>query len=186
MKNKLLLILTLYLSNVYCSYGQEYSTFLDPRDGQSYKTVKIGDQIWMAENLRYQTGSGSWCYNNNDCNCIPKGRYYNWKTANEVCPWGWRLPSKSDYETLLVNLKILPKYHYEDLLLGGSSGFNAILTGFCNKKGVFRNFGVYGAWWSSSESSMQGSYYLLLSSRSEKAKIRNFSRKSGLSVRCIK
>ncbi len=59
------------------------NTFTDDRDGKIYKTVKIGAKIWMAENLNYATNTGSWCPN---CNIY--GRFYNWKTANNVCPDG--------------------------------------------------------------------------------------------------
>ncbi len=78
---------------------QGSSTLTDNRDRKTYLIVEIGSQCWMAESLNYSI-AGSWCYNGEDKNCEDYGRLYNFDTAREICPTGWKLPSDVDFRNL--------------------------------------------------------------------------------------
>lgn len=84
-------------------------TFYDQRDGYTYKTVQIGDQIWLAENLRYNYGTGTAMYHDgwypdSIANFQKFGYHYNYEAASKACPAGWRLPTQSDWYKLIDNI----------------------------------------------------------------------------------
>jgi uncharacterized protein (TIGR02145 family) len=125
-------------------------TFTDTRDGQIYKTVKIGDQVWMAENLNYKI-DGSYCYESFTQNCEKYGRLYSKLSALHACPEGWHLPSGKEFRILLVNVggadvagRMLKSptdwYDYNGESGNGidAFGFNALPAGyFSNDNGDF-------------------------------------------------
>jgi uncharacterized protein (TIGR02145 family) len=143
----------------------------DSRDGKKYRTVAIGKQTWMAENLNYNA-SGSKCYGNSESNCQKYGRLYNWSTARTACPKGWHLPSEAEWSTLIdfvggsstagTKLKSASGWN-KFLFIGGNGtdeyGFSALPGGSGYSGGSFDFVGDYGSWWSATEDVASGAYF---------------------------
>ena len=101
---------TEYLNQDMLAAGK-YGELLDVRDSQVYRTIQIGDQVWMAQNLNYdeygQKNYGSGCLKNSEY-CKKYGRVYYWYLtgydseylSEMVCPVGWHMPSKAEFEKL--------------------------------------------------------------------------------------
>ncbi|MDR0515691.1 MAG: fibrobacter succinogenes major paralogous domain-containing protein [Fibromonadaceae bacterium] len=134
MKKSIALLALLYIAAIKKKKG----TFTDTRDGKTYKTTKIGEQVWMAENLNYEA-KRSKCYNDSISYCDKYGRLYDWATAmgidkkfnrkkwngsdvkhQGVCPKGWHLPNDEDWDKL---------YRYVDGDKGTESLYNSKTAG---------------------------------------------------------
>ncbi|MCQ2061596.1 MAG: hypothetical protein MJY47_08425 [Fibrobacter sp.] len=98
-------VTTEYLNQKMLDEGK-YGVMVDTRDYSYliYRTIKIGNQTWMAQNLNYEPSSGSSCYDNSSDVCDAYGRLYTWDAAKSACPDGWHLPTKDDFTKLVVNV----------------------------------------------------------------------------------
>jgi uncharacterized protein (TIGR02145 family) len=171
------------------------------QQGNVYKTVKIGNQVWMAENLRFKAPLGCWAYNNDESNVKIYGYLYNWKTAMNVCPQGWHLPSKAEWEVLAKALggediagAVMKNTNdeYKDLSGTNNRGINALLGGYRNSSG-FYHLTSEGGWWCSTKSSTSSVYKISLYNslyKNLQTKVNFYTtsdlNETGLSVRCIK
>ncbi|MCD4791845.1 MAG: fibrobacter succinogenes major paralogous domain-containing protein [Bacteroidales bacterium] len=166
--------------------------------GHSYKTVQIGDQWWMAENLNYNV-SGSYCYNNNPHNGPIYGRLYTWDAAKAAVPDGWHLPTNAEWNTLQSYLgggsvaggkmKETGTVHWKSPNIGATneSGFTVLPCGYySNSTGRFYSLGNHTYFWSATEYNSSYAWVRYLDYRYSDVLTSNTLKVSGFSVRCIK
>lgn len=168
------------------SSSSQDMVLVDPRDGQSYRLVTIGDQVWMAENLNYET-MDSYCYDNEPVDCALYGRLYVWEAALDACPSGWHLPNQGEFQELLdvsggiENLKA-GVWNGTDLY-----GFSALPAGKYDAiaGGSFTTSQMQTGWWLQSESSV-ASHAPLYAYNNGRGNFRKDDYVNGFSVRCLK
>jgi uncharacterized protein (TIGR02145 family) len=175
-------------------------TLIDLRNGEVYRTVLLGNQCWMQDNLNFEIpigsfeGTGEYAPEN-------AGLYYNWagmmaidSSYNHkeysskstyhrgVCPQGWHLPTHEDF----IELESMEGITGISLLEGGGSGFEAKLAGDRLKDGSFANVGLAAVFWTSSEFSAYDAWKRILFEGEEGIGIFVIEKTHGFSVRCIK
>jgi uncharacterized protein (TIGR02145 family) len=184
-------------------------------DGNVYKTVTIGTQTWMAENLKttklndgtpiplvsvydewqaLSTSGYSW-YENNSTSKNSYGALYNWYALNtgKLCPTGWHTPTDDEWTTLT-------NYYGVEEIAGGKlkekgtthwqepneGGFTALPGGHRGFNGGYGDQGDFGYWWSSTESNITEAWYRIIGFRESNIQRLSFGRKNtGYSVRCV-
>jgi uncharacterized protein (TIGR02145 family) len=189
----------------------EYGELVDDRDGQIYKTVRIGDQVWMAENLNYKVDS-SFCYNDSAEYCEKYGRLYQWAAAvgksdeecgyekscvlsgkvRGVCPEGWYLPDTTDWKTLFAGVggfeiagRIL-RSQTGWLSIGNGTdayGFSAISTRFIDVKSILE--GQSAIFWTATMFSSYNAYEVEIGFLSTAVGYMPAIKFLGFSVRCL-
>jgi len=169
------------------------ASLVDKRDGKTYRTVVIGNQTWMAENLN--NDGGGKCYDNDPSNCAKYGRLYTWDEALAACPAGWHLPSDVEWTALVdyaggrktAGKKLKSKTGWVNNGNGTDEhGFSALPGGYCNSGGNFYNAGKYGNWWSATEKNASDAWTRYMYCNGEYVN-RNYGGKAFLfSVRCLK
>lgn len=188
-------LFALFLTVFLVACGQ---SFTDPRDGQAYKIVQIGNVTWFAENLNYEV-DGSACPEGDNRNCEKYGRLYTWEAAQNVCPEGWVLPDSLDFAKLVEQtggesqagdaLKATDGWFKKG---NGSDafGFKALPAGYRGavyegEGGAYDGIGGYAYFWSATVSPDDLAYYLFLDFSSKSAGLNAFGKEDSRSVRCI-
>jgi len=203
---KIAILLTLLCT---AAFAQEKGSFKDTRDGKTYKTVKIGKQTWMAENLNY--AAVGLCYADNPDNCQKYGRLYSWETVKKACPNGWHLPSNSEWNTLYKYVgnkaenKLKAKSGWnnydscnhseeeeceEGMLSNGEDtfGFSALPGGIRGPFiGGFARSGTAGYWWSTSEKPDDYGFFCIGDCSDEDGDTgkNHYYKQNSYSVRCL-
>lgn len=188
-----------------------YGTLPDSRDGKTYKTVKIGTQTWMAENLSFW-GNGSdtgYCYANSKDSCAKYGRLYTWSTVmagasssttspsgvQGICPDGWHVPSDSEWDTLMTAVggtniaSSMLKSAYGWTSSGNGTdtyGFRALPAGDRNADGSgFWGSGSNGLWWCATEYGAEKAWYHNMFNGTAIEYRKSTVKSGGFSVRCL-
>lgn len=187
--------------------------FVDIRDGRQYRTVKIGSQTWMAENLDYAGGATpiGLCNGAAD-SCQRYGRLYSWKETMQVgrhydttllnpaekyrgvCPTGWHVPSLSEWNTLMTTvdpdnsydgIRLKSPYFWSNSKLGKDiHGFRALPGGLHNG-GAFSDPGPFGYWWTTTESFRTYAHYAIMYSENDNVHTGTENKLASYSVRCL-
>ncbi|NQU84799.1 MAG: fibrobacter succinogenes major paralogous domain-containing protein [Mariniphaga sp.] len=170
--------------------------FIDPRDNNKYSIVKIGEQIWMGENIRYNVDSDCRAYNNNEYLVNSFGRLYSWASAQNACPEGWHLPSDAEWTKLsdflggyLVaggKLKTISGW-YSNGNGTDDYGFSLLPGGFSFAT-HFNSFGQMANLWSSTTTEHNSNYawYRYVNYRGSALVQRSILKNNRFSARCIK
>ena len=188
---------------------------VDDIDGNTYKTVKIGNQWWMAENLKvtkYRSGvaipqipdnsewsireTPAYCYyDNNSQYAEDYGALYNWYAVirSDLPPEGWKIPSYKDWLILIEFLgdvggeKLKSTWGW-DFEGNGTDDYNfsALPAGFRDEDGNFTDMGYYADFWSASEKVSNSAWDGALLFDDAEINQCDYDVRGGFSVRCIR
>lgn len=188
-----------------------YGSLDDARDGQSYKTVKIGAHTWMAQNLNYSVDS-SWCYGGSSDSCAKYGRLYQWAAAMDlpsvddtitwggnssthqgICPTGWRIPTDSEWMELWDTTgNSYAVSHALRSMKGWNNGYNGtdsigfrVLPSGYRDGGTFLYSGSITGFWSATETGPSIAAYISLASDDHIQSLPGL-KQTAYSLRCIK
>jgi len=167
-------------------------------DENVYQTVLIGEQWWMAENLKTDINN-RYCYDDNESNCDTHGGLYQWEDALTVCPEGWYLPSDEEYTILIEHLggeSVAGGKLKDNINWNGTneSGFTAISAGY-KYSGGYNYMGnssqnwvlARGYFWSSTALNQTVKKVMYLQTSEEYViNSSGFNKSFGMSIRCLR
>jgi uncharacterized protein (TIGR02145 family) len=168
--------------------------FTDKRDGNVYRTITIKGVTWMAENLKFKAKEGASCFDNDPNNISAYGVLYGWKTAKNVCPAGWHLPSGNEFRTLANHFEQKPTWRKVE---SEPNSFGIQLAGFQDYEGTFSEMDESGYYWTSTEYDKDNAEYFTyliindmpvidISRNEDIADIHGTEKTNKYSVRCVK
>jgi uncharacterized protein (TIGR02145 family) len=159
-------VVAIVLSIAFGSVGFSCSTNRSAKDEKVSGTVQSSRRMldgkeWTADNLNVNTGP-SYCYEDAELNCRLYGRLYTWESAQRACQSlgdGWRLPTNDEWGQMTAHYGGVRddsdnsgNAAYKALLIGGTSGFNALLGGGRSNDGKYERLKAHGFYWTASES----------------------------------
>jgi uncharacterized protein (TIGR02145 family) len=170
------------------------SKFTDKRDGNVYSTIQIAGNTWMTENLRYVDKSGANFFDNNSKNIPVYGVLYEWKSAIATCPEGWRLPTGTEFQSLINNLEEKASWGRK---ASNPNSFGIQLGGMQDYEGTFSEMDESGYYWTSTEYDGKNAEYFSylviddkpiidISRKEDISDIHGTEKSNKYSVRCLK
>ena len=173
-----------------CQLSCAQQTSFTDQQGNRYETVQIGRQTWMAANLRYDVGDGSYCYNDDPALCDSMGRLYTWDAARKAAEAiaGWHLPSREEWQELTGFCGTDSSTAYF-CLVSDTTGFKPQWSGVRVSFGEYKAGGLKSAnYWSSavSDTSSTLAYSVAVMSHLQMISPHNYPVVNACSVRLVK
>lgn len=177
------------------SKSAKANEFKDPRDKQKYRLVKVGEREWFGDNLNFKTDA-SYCFDDDENQCMVYGRLYKWDAARTACPAGFRLPTHEDFESLWTeagadfNAAYLLKTTYG--WKGETNGndtlkFSAMPAGNRFDDDTYGNMDKFAFFWSDySEEGSADARVWFMTNKTMNFSYSNKSKNFGFSVRCVR
>jgi uncharacterized protein (TIGR02145 family) len=160
------------------------NNFNDLRDNHSYAIISVSGNNWLGSNLNFQTTDGCFCYEEKDKNCDKYGQLYDWETAMNVCPSGWHLPSKAEFQKL-IDYFGGPEEAYQALIINGSSNMNIDFGGMRLSLGIFQKSEAEGRFWTSTDIGGTNAYGVIFDRLGKTITFGLFEIGHAYSVRCV-
>ena len=177
---------------------QEKGKFTDPRDKESYEWIRIGNQVWMKENMHFAVQGGSWSYNDFKDAGEKYGFLYDWPSALKACPRGWHLPADSEWTQLVDYLgggdfaggKVMDtgtaSWKAPNPFGTNETGFTALPAGYRHFTGVFSEITTNAYFWSATDHSEEFAFYRCLTWKRTNLYKYSGDKRMGFSVRCVR
>jgi uncharacterized protein (TIGR02145 family) len=185
------------------------AVFVDSRDNKKYKTIRIGSQIWFAENFAYlpqidTINVSVYGYKGKSIRKAKSslsyqkfGALYSWEFAKKLAPEGWKLPTDADWQQLEMEIGMSQESantigwrgannEVKNLKEDGKTGFNIVFGGWKTDYGEFKFQEQHANFWCADSYDNERAYERLFGVRNEKIGREYGNKGCGFSVRYVK